>query len=221
MNMRDVLLLVPALIALPCLAGERVPLKTTLPKPLPGVTPIPFKVDNLETPRAGPPTLTVPPGCTNLAAGARVTASDDDPLIGEAAQLTDGDKSGDEGSYIEFAAGKQWVQIDLGTNAEVHAILLWHFHQTARVYHDIVIQLSADPDFVHGVSTVFNNDHDNTSGLGAGQDKAYIETFAGKWIPVNGVSGRYVRLYSRGNTSSGLNHYCEVEVWGRSVATAK
>jgi len=30
-----------------------------------------------------------------------------------------------------------------------------------------------------------------------------------------GVKGRYVRLYSNGNTANRLNHYIEVEVWGK------
>ena len=29
------------------------------------------------------------------------------------------------------------------------------------------------------------------------------------------VKGRYVRLYSNGNTSNDTNHYIEVEVYGR------
>jgi hypothetical protein len=64
------------------------------------------------------------------------------------------------------------------------------------------------------VTTVFNNDHDNTSGLGAGRDKEYIETFDGKLFDGKGVKARYVRLYSGGNTSNDMNHYVEVEVYG-------
>jgi len=36
-------------------------------------------------------------------------------------------------------------------------------------------------------------------------------------IDAKGATARYVRLYSNGNTSDELNHYCEVEVHG-SVA---
>jgi hypothetical protein len=32
---------------------------------------------------------------------------------------------------------------------------------------------------------------------------------------VNAVAGRYVRLYSNGNTANTANHYIEVEVWGK------
>jgi hypothetical protein len=34
---------------------------------------------------------------------------------------------------------------------------------------------------------------------------------------VKGVQGRYVRLYSRGNTANDLNHYVEVEIYGKAV----
>jgi len=46
----------------------------------------------------------------------------------------------------------------------------------------------------------------------------YIETYQGKLIDGKGVKGRYVRLYSNGNTANKLNHYIEVEVWGKPAA---
>jgi hypothetical protein len=65
------------------------------------------------------------------------------------------------------------------------------------------------------VTTLFNNDHDNTAGFGAGKDMAYVETSEGKLIDAKGVKARYVRLSSNGNTTSELNHYVEVEVFGQ------
>ena len=32
------------------------------------------------------------------------------------------------------------------------------------------------------------------------------------------AQGRYIRLYSNGNTSDNANHYVEVEVWGNPVS---
>ena len=58
----------------------------------------------------------------------------------------------------------------------------------------------------------------NELGLGAGKDLNYIETYQGKLIDAKGVKGRYVRLYSNGNTTNKLNHYIEVEVWGKPAA---
>lgn len=215
--------IVAAVLAAAALTGaqaeDKVLLKTELPKPMFVGTPVPIKVPNLEPPRdnSKPPEMMIPAGCSNLAKGKKVTASDSEPVLGEMDLITDEDKSAEEGSYVEFAGGKQWVQIDLGASSEVYAILVWHYHLQPRVYHDVVIQASDDPDFVKDVQTVFNNDHDNTAGLGVGKDLAYVETNHGKWIDAKGVKGRYVRLYSKGNTSNGMNHYIEVEVWGKAA----
>ncbi len=211
-----VALILPALSAA---AADRVPLQTELPPPLLVGTPVPVRLPNLEAKPAEPPKVFVPAGTTNLAAGKPVTASDEEPLIGDASLITDGDKSAEEGAFVEFGPGKQWVQIDLEQAATVHAVWLWHYHSQARAYLDVVVQLSNDPDFLEGVTTLFNNDHDNSSGLGAGKDPAYIETFRGRLVPApaDGVKARYVRLYSAGNTSNTLNHYIEVEVFGVSA----
>ena len=197
-------------------AGDLVPLKTTLPKPLFVGTPVPIKVTHLEPPQKGPrPDFMVPAGCTNLALGKPVTASDNDPVVGTLDLVTDGDKDGDEGSWVELGPGKQWVQIDLQKEADIYAVLVWHYHSQARVYFDVVAQVSDDPKFEKGVTTIFNNDAQNELGLGAGKDLDYIETYQGKLIDAHGIKGRYVRLYSKGNTTNKMNHYIEVEVWGK------
>ena len=43
----------------------------------------------------------------------------------------------------------------------------------------------------------------------------YVETAEGKLVDAKGNRARYVRLYSRGNNANELNHYVEVEVFGR------
>jgi len=202
-------------LAAAVLAQDQVPLKLDLPKPLFEGTPRPIQVPNLEKPRIGPrPPLMVPAGTILLSKGKPVTSSDNYPVIGELDFVTDGDKSGVDGSYVELGPGRQWVQIDLGQAATLHAIVVWHFHSQARVYHDVVVQVSDDPAFKTGVRTVFNNDQDNSSGFGAGPDPAYVETYEGRLIPVAGIKARYVRLSSNGNTTDELNDYCEVEVYG-------
>jgi hypothetical protein len=88
------------------------------------------------------------------------------------------------------------------------------------VYYDVVVQLANDKDFVTDVKTVFNNDIDNSAGLGIGKNMHYIETAEGKLIDClsqGSPKARYVRLYSNGNTSNDLNHYIEVEVYGKPV----
>ena len=61
---------------------------------------------------------------------------------------------------------------------------------------------------------MFNTDDDNSSKLGKGSDKSYVEVNHGRVVDGKGTPGRYVRLSSNGNTSDELNHYCEVEVFG-------
>ena len=201
------------LAATTLLAQDKVPLKTDLPKPLFVGTPVPIKVPNLEpAPKGKRPDFLVPAGTVNLAKGKKVTASDSDPVIGTLDLITDGDKEGDEGSWVELGPGKQWVQVDLEKDADISAVLVWHFHSQARVYFDVVVQVSDDPNFEKGVTTIF----DDT--VGTGKDLAYIETYEGKLIDARGAKGRYVRLYSKGNTTNKMNHYIEVEIWGKPAA---
>jgi len=80
---------------------------------------------------------------------------------------------------------------------------------------DVIVQTADAPDFITNVRTLFNNDIDNSAGLGVGADMHYIETNKGELIDAKGSKARYVRLYSNGNTANDLNHYIEVEVYGK------
>lgn len=216
MHIETLLVLTALFAGHAAVAQDKVPLKTQLPKPLFVGTPVPLNVPNLEPPMKGKrPDFMVPAGTVNLAHGKKVTASDNSPVVGTLDLVTDGDKAGDEGSWVELGPGKQWVQIDLAKSADIYAVLLWHFHSQARVYRDVVVQTSDDPNFKAGVTTIFNNDFKNDLGLGAGKDLNYVETYQGKLIDAKGAKGRYLRLYSNGNTTNKLNDYIEVEVWGK------
>ena len=191
-----------------------VPLTSELPPELIEGTPKPMKVPNLEPEPKKAPEFLVPEGATLLSAGKTVTSSDDYPIIGELALITDGDKEAGEGYFVELLDGLQWVQIDLEASAEINAVWIWHFHSQKRAYHDVIVQISDDPEFKEGVTTVFNNDYDESAGMGKGSDRPYVETRFGKVVDGKGAKGRYVRLYSKGNTSNDMNHYIEVEVYG-------
>jgi hypothetical protein len=208
--------LVALLAAAFALAQNQEVLKTKLPTPLFVGTPVPLNVPNLEPPARGKhPDFYVPAGTRNLALNKKVTSSDNNPDVGSLDMIVDGDKDGNEGSWVELGPGKQWVEIDLAHRANIYAVIVWHFHSQPRVYRDVVLQVSDDPSFHSGVTTIFSNDFHNELGLGAGHDLNYIETYQGKLIDAKGVAGRYVRLYSNGNTTNKLNHYIEVEVWGK------
>jgi hypothetical protein len=200
-------------------AAEKVELKLKLPKPMFIGTPTNIKSPNLEvvTGKARAPFM-VPVGTKLLSLKKPVKASDMQPVIGELEMITDGEKEGGDGYFVELGPRKQWVQVDLGASYALHAILVWHYHSQARVYRDVIVQVSNDKDFLKGVQTIFNNDHDNTSGLGIGKDKEYIEVAEGRLFDPQGAKGRYVRCYSNGNTTNDLNHYVEIEVYGTPVS---
>lgn len=195
---------------------EMVKLELDLPTKMFTGTPKDIKSPNLEPPREGKrPPLMVPKGTARLSAGKSVTGSDPFPVIGELEFITDEDKAGTEGSYVELGPGQQYVQIDLEKKCDIHAVVVWHYHSQGRAYRDVIVQTANDPDFIVDVKTIFNNDHDNSAGLGVGDDYEYIETNEGKLIGTKDIQARYLRLYSNGNTSDELNHYTEVEVFGQ------
>ena len=195
-----------------------VPLNIELPEPMFVGTKENILVDNVEPVRtqARPPFL-APVGTQNVALGKPVSSTDEEPIIGEIELITDGDKEATDGSFVELGPSLQHVTIDLEGKYEIYAIAVWHYHKQPRAYLDVVVQVAQDRDFTAGVMTVFNNDRDNSAGLGVGEDMHYVETHYGKLIDAKAVQGRYVRLYSNGNSSNDQNHYIEVEVYGRRI----
>jgi hypothetical protein len=193
-----------------------VPLDIILPKPMFVGTPQNIRVPNLEKPLGKPrPPFYAPAGTKNVALGQPVMSSDEEPIIGELEMVTDGDKEATDGSYVELGPFLQHVTIDLEALHTIYAILFWHYHKSPRVYSDIVVQVADDPDFITNVKTLYNNDHNNSSGLGVGKDMHYVETSEGRLVDAKGVQARYVRLYSYGSSANDLNHYIEVEVFGK------
>lgn len=156
----------------------------------------------------------VPKGTGLLSKGKPVSSSDESPIIGELPVVTDGAKEEGDAFYVEIGPGLQYVQIDLERVCRIYVVALWHYIQEHRVYHDVVVQISNDGTFREGVTTVFNNDHDNSAGLGRGDDYEYRDSRYGRLIEVAGIPGRYVRLYSNGSTGSEGSHTIEVEVYG-------
>lgn len=198
------------------LTANLVPIKLELPEPMFVGTPQNLRVPRLEKPLGHPrPDFLAPVGTQNVALGKPVTSSDMEPIIGEIAYITDGDKNAADGSYVELGPFLQHITIDLGAEHTLYAIILWHFHKQPRVYFDVVVQVSNDPEFTAGVITIYNNDLDNSAGFGEGPDNHYVETSEGRLVDAKGARGRYVRLYSAGSTANDLNHYVEVAVYGK------
>lgn len=155
-----------------------------------------------------------PKGTAIISKDKPVTASAK-PLAGELTRVTNGDKAFGKTSVLELPEGLQWVQIDLENSSEIYAVLVWHHHAEKRVYFDFVAQVSDDPEFKMGVTTIYNNDYDNSTGLGVGEDGEYVDNSKGRLVNAKGVKGRYLRVYGNGNTYNDFTHFVEVEVWGK------
>jgi hypothetical protein len=171
--------------------------------------------EHIEKPSDKPrPPFMAPKGVENVALKKKVSSSDKSPITGALELVTDGDKESNDNSFVELHRKTQWVQVDLEKNYAIAAVVLWHAHNTFQVYHDVIVQAADDADFTQNVRTVYNNDYDNSSGLGIGTDKEYFENYEGRLMDAKGVKAQYLRLYSKGSTYSALNRYTEVEVWG-------
>jgi hypothetical protein len=196
---------------------DQVPLQLKLPPPAfvgtPQNIPVGSDVEPMST-KPRPPML-VPADVRNLAPASQITCSDTNKTADALAKIVDGDKRATDASVVNLRKGTQFVQFDLGARYQLYAIVIWHAHDTAKVYHDVIVQLSDDPSFKGNVRTLFNNDKDDSSERGVGTDREYFETYEGKLIDAKGVPARYVRTYSHGSSESALNEYTEVEIYGR------
>ena len=207
-------------MSLACFAATAIaqmaPVPIELPKPGYEGTPANLtSIHNLEKPsiQKRAPFL-APAGVTNVAKGKKVTSTETDPVVGDLTMVTDGDTTQVDGNYVELGPGVQSVTIDLGSPQEIYGVLFWH-HFQPRVYFSVVVQTADDEGFTKNKQTWFNNDSANKDGQGAGNNMLYVESYEGKLVATKGITARYVRLFSAGNNVNELNHYIEVEVFGR------
>ncbi len=197
-----------------------VPLELKLPPPAFKGTPKDIQLSAYVEPLSDKPRapMMVPAGLKNVASGKKLTSSDTRATESVLQKIVDGDKEPSDQSIIFLRKGTQYVQLDLGSPHELFAIVLWHAHNTPKVYRDVIVQAADDADFKENVRTLFNNDQDNSSGLGVGTDREYFETYEGRLINAKGAKARYIRMYSKGSTEGALNEYSEVEVYGRPAS---
>lgn len=204
-----------SMAAPPIVVANLEAIQIDLPEAFFGGTPLDYWGPNLEPENYNDrPPVMAPIGTAIISAGKPVTASSV-PTVGVLKQLTDGDKDYAKTSLVELPDGLQWVQVDLEEDYTIQVLLLWKFHEGKRIYFDLVVQVSDDPEFKEGVTTLYNNDYDNSAGLGVGTDKEYIESHKGRLIDAEGITGRYIRVYGKGNTANDFNHFIEIEVWGQ------
>ena len=96
------------------------------------------------------------------------------------------------------------MQLDFSAETDLAALWVWHSHSQARACHDVIVQVSNDPTFANGVTTLPNNDYNNPAEQG-------------KLIDAKGTKAQYVCLYSICNTANDMRHYIKVEVYGKYV----
>lgn len=167
------------------------------------------------------PDFLVPPEVELVSVGKAVTSSlEDIPIIGELAQLTDGIKKSGEFDYIELDPGPQWVQVDLGEEFRVFGVVVWHFYKNPVVYNDVIVLLSREPECGDDALMLFNNDHDNSTGLGVGKDTAFYARWWGELVDARGdehegTPARYVRVYTNGGCGGEDTRFVEIAVYGR------
>jgi hypothetical protein len=211
------------LIALTCLtaatlsAEELVPLKPKLPAPAFVGTPKDIPAgSNIEPPSTKPrPPLMIPADAKNIAPQSKVTCTDSNVTAANLAKLTDGDKEAFDTSIVLLKKGVQYVQFDLGSAQEIFALVVWHSHDTAKIFKNVIVQVADNAEFTENLRTLFNNDLENTSGRGVGTDRQYFENYEGRTFDAKGAKARFVRLYSKGSTDGAFNEYTEVEIHAR------
>ena len=108
--------------------------------------------------------------------------------------------------------------LDLDGQYYINGLTVWHAFGDTRTYTDVIFEVADNDQFTNS-TIVFNNDADDSLGQGAGTDAAYRESSAGKPVQFAPVAGRYVRLWSNGNSVDAANHLTEVEVYGTGNAT--
>ena len=186
--MKKMVLFLFAFVMAGVFAEDKVAIKFVLPPPHSSGTPKEIKSDNLE-PDPGPgklrPPIMVPVGFDKklTTEETKVTTSEE-AVTGDNEYVVDADKTPDATCMLQLPGGVQWVQLDLGAEKTVSAVCVWHDQGDDRVYKDVVVQLSNDEKFAKDVTTIFNNDHDNSSKLGKGTDKEYRERNDGR--PIDG-----------------------------------
>lgn len=82
-----------------------------------------------------------------------------------------------------------------------------------RVYHDVVVQVADDADFIENVRTLYSNDRDNSSSW-AWAEKGVLGDVRGTPDRRQGCPRRARPALQQGQLADDQNHYIETEVYG-------
>lgn len=140
--------------------------------------------------------------------------------------VTDGNRSASEYALIATESTAKYIQLNLGEPHSITKVNILNDYnpEAPRTGKDLIVQLSNDPTFATGVTTIYNNDADNSAGLGAGTDAEYAEPPTGAGLTVtlgSPAAAQYVRYWANGHTRTQTNAYnamntpVEVEVYAQ------
>jgi hypothetical protein len=109
--------------------------------------------------------------------------------------------------------------VDLGRPCTIYGVCVWHYYKNPVIYNDVIVQASDDEHFTQNVRMLFNNDHDDSSGLGAGSDTAYFSRWWGELVDTRGrdylgITARFVRVYTNGGAAGEDTRIVEIAVYG-------
>jgi hypothetical protein len=65
-------------------------------------------------------------------------------VIGELDMITDGEKSGGDGFFVELGPARSGCRSISARRTRSTPSSSWHYHSQARVYRDVVVQVSDD-----------------------------------------------------------------------------
>ncbi len=151
--------------------------------------------------------------------GSEMSTGKDKATDYESARMaTDGNY--EQGKFFRYGENENsskecYVEYDLGKMYDINQIKMWRYYD-GRNYTPTAIALSDEQGTwnTSNANVVYSSDLENIFGLGSGSDEGYSETAEGKSINCN-ASGRYVRIYSKGNSINTGNHLVEFEVYGK------
>ncbi len=166
------------------------------------------------------PPFMIPAGAENIALFKPVTCSDAEPVTGILEQITDGLKKSGPFHFVELGPGPRWVQVDLEETKTIYAVALWHYYKNPAIYNDVIVRIADDPSFKKNTTMLFNNDHDDSTGLGTGQDTAYYSRWWGEIVDARGpdftgTTARYVRVYTADGMEDEPPRFVEIAVYGK------
>ncbi len=177
-----------------------------------------MKPPHLREEKKRPPFM-VPPGTKNIARFKPCSCSDERPVTGVLEQITDGLKKSSPFHFVELGPGPRWIQIDLEAVQTIYAVVIWHHYKNPVIYNDVIVRIAEELPFDTNATTLFNNDHDNSSGLGTGEDTAFYSRWWGEIVDargpdMKGTPARYIRVHTANGMEYEPPRFVEIAVYG-------